>query len=110
MSILQIIAFCACVACILAKWLFALKQARTERFLEVERTRYKKARNELNEIVQKRKILLHTQKQIEAKYIAAERNIGRLSQTHKRLASVVEKEESLKRTQKELISQLKGRE
>lgn len=106
MPILQIIAICACLACILAKWVFALKQSRMEHHLEVERNTYKKTRNELNEMVQKRKILLHTQKQIQAKSVTSQRNIGRLSQTKNALVGKVEKEEELKAQQKQMISQL----
>jgi hypothetical protein len=109
MTLLQIIAICACLACILAKWMFALKQSRVEHFLEVERVSYKKARNDLNEMVQKRKILIHTQKQILAKSAASQRNIGRLSQAQKKLTGQVKKEEELQVRQKEMISQLQNR-
>ncbi|MGA1196622.1 MAG: hypothetical protein ACO36I_09015 [Candidatus Latescibacterota bacterium] len=90
----------------MAKWIFALKQSRMEHHIEVERNAYKKIRNELNELVQKRKVLLHTQKQIQAKSVTSQRNIGRLSQTKNALVGKVEKEEELKAQQKEMISQL----
>lgn len=110
MTLLQLIGIFACISCILAKWLFALKQAHLERTLESERLRYKKVRNELNEIMQKRKILTHTQKQIQAKSVTSQRNIGRLTQTRHALEGQVEKEEELKAQQKALISQFQHSE
>lgn len=110
MSILQIMGVCSCLACLLVKWLLALKQTRLENQLEAERTSYKQARNALNEMVQKRKILMHTQKQIQAKSVTAQRNIGRLSQTKNTLEGQVEKEEELKARQKALISQFQNPE
>ena len=108
MTVLHMIAVGACLACILTKWIFVLKQTRMERYLEIERSNYKKIRNNLNEIVQKRKILMHTQKQIQAKSVTSQRNIGRLNQTKNTLVDKVEKEEELKAQQKEMITQLKG--
>ncbi|MFT5367314.1 MAG: lipopolysaccharide export LptBFGC system permease protein LptF [Candidatus Latescibacterota bacterium] len=106
MTVLQLIAVFACLACILSKWIFALKQSRMEHVLDIERTNYKKVRNELNQITQKHKALVHTQKQTQAKSVTSQRNIGRLNQTKNVLVNQVGKEEELKTRQKEMISQL----
>jgi len=110
MSLLQIIGILSCLNCLLVKWLLAMKQARLENKLDAERTNYKQARNALNETVQKRKVLTHTLKQIQAKSVTAQRNIGRLSHTKNSLEGQVEKEEELKARQKALISQLQNPE
>ena len=110
MSLLQILSIGACLACLLAKWILALRLSRIESIIEIERTKYKQARNELNEATQKHKILIHTQKQIQAKSVTSQRNIGKLNQTKNRLTGQVNKEEELKAQQREMISQLQNPE
>lgn len=57
MTLIQILAVCACMSCIFAKWIFAYKLARLKRLLDIERTNYKAVRSELNALTHQRKIV-----------------------------------------------------
>ena len=106
MMFLGILAVCSCLSCIVVKIAMAQNHLRLQRFIELEREKYQKARRHLTRQANQHKIMKQHLKQAREKSKITRRNIANLTKSREQLLKAIEKEEAVKAFQDELLGQL----
>jgi len=109
MGISGIIALLVCVACVGAKFLFAVRIRNLERVRTQETETFREAKTELHQSKQKSKRLEAESKQIEARTSSSQRNIENMNKTLKELDIRKQEDDAVRAHQETMIKNLRSK-
>ncbi len=104
---MEILAFGAILACLIGKFVLALKAKTLERKLKQEKILLEAAKMEMNRVEGKQKLLKAEKRQLGAKKSTIEKHIGRFNKTLGGYSAQEQKEKAKATEQQELLKEAK---